>query len=165
MSRTLIRNGLVMTPDGPQLADVLVELARNGFPVSRERFLEAFLSVFEPVAGMARIVERLAATRPLGLLSNTCPEHARLFIETVPELSYIPARVYSFEVGHMKPHPSIYDAAARAVGLPGEELVFIDDIPEFAVAAQAVGMTGVPFRGASDLARRLIELGFRELEV
>ena len=146
------------------LDDVLAEFARKGFRISRERFLEAFLDVFDPVEGMAELVRTLAARRPLGLLSNTCPEHARLFIETVPELRYISARVYSFEVGHMKPHPAIYRAAATAMGLPAEELAFTDDVPELATAASAVGMTGIPFRGAADLARRLAALGFTELD-
>jgi HAD superfamily hydrolase (TIGR01509 family) len=146
------------------LDDVLAGFARMGFPVSRQRFLEAFLSVFDPVAGMADLVRTLAAHRPLGLLSNTCPEHARLFIETVPELRHIPTRVYSFEVGQMKPHPAIYLAAVSAMGLPAEELAFTDDIPELAAAAAAVGMTGIPFRGAKQLARRLAALGFTEME-
>jgi len=145
------------------LEDVLAGFSKMGFPVSRERFLEAFLAVFDPVEGMASLVETLAARRPLGLLSNTCPEHARLFIETVPEMRHIPARVYSFEVGHMKPHPEIYLAAARAMALPPEELVFTDDIPDLAAAAEAVGMTGIPFHGAADLARHLAGLGFTEL--
>ena len=146
------------------LDDVLAGFARGGFPISRARFLEAFLAVFDPVEGMAELVHTLAARRPLGLLSNTNPEHARLFIETVPELRHIPARVYSFEVGHMKPHPAIYQAAATAMGLPAEELAFTDDVPELATAASAVGMTGIPFRSAADLARQLVGLGFVELD-
>ena len=146
------------------LDDVLTGFKRMGFPISRQRFLEAFLGVFDPVEGMAELVRTLAARRPLGLISNTCPEHARLFIDTVPELRHIPVRVYSFEVGHMKPDPAIYRAAATGLDLPAEELAFIDDIPEFAAAATAVGMTGIPFRGAADLARRLAALGFTELE-
>ncbi len=146
------------------LDDVLAGFTRMGFPISRQRFLEAFLGVFDPVEGMADLVRTLASRRPLGLLSNTSPEHARLFIETVPELRHIPTRVYSFEVGHMKPHPAIYRAAATAMGLPAEELAFTDDVPELATAASAVGMTGIPFRGAADLARRLVRLGFIELE-
>jgi len=147
-----------------QLEDVLAGFAELGFPVTRQRFLEAFLDVFDPVEGMAELVRTLARHRPLGLLSNTCPEHARLFIETVPELHHIPTRVYSFEVGHLKPHPAIYAAAVTAMGIPAEELVFTDDLPELATAAAAVGMTGIPFRGAADLARRLAGLGFSELE-
>lgn len=145
------------------LDDVLAGFARQGFRISRERFLEAFLAVFDPVEDMAALVRTLAAQRPLGLISNTNPEHARLFIETVPEMHFIPTRVYSFEVGRMKPHPEIYRAAARAMKLPAEELVFTDDLPELAMAAEAVGMTGVPFRSAKDLARRLAGLGFTEL--
>lgn len=145
------------------LEDLLQELSRLGYPVAEAQFLEAFLDVFTPVPGMAEVVARLARRRPLGLLSNTCPEHARLFIERAPELRHIPSRVYSFEVGCMKPDPGIYSAAVRAVGVAGEELVFVDDVPEFAAAAASAGMVGVPFRGAAQLSRRLVQLGFTEL--
>lgn len=145
------------------LSDVLTELARLGFPCSRSRFLEAYLGIFRPVPGSRAILERLAARRPLGLLSNTSPEHAHLFIERTPEHSLFAARVYSFEVGCMKPDPRAYLEVAARLGVPPGELIYTDDVEENTEGATAVGMAGVPFRGAGDLARRLTELGCSEL--
>ncbi|MDW7712357.1 MAG: HAD-IA family hydrolase [Deferrisomatales bacterium] len=145
------------------LEDVLGELARLGFPCSRGRFLEAYLGVFAPIPGVSLLLERLAGCRPLGLLSNTSPEHARLFIETTPEASLFRARVYSFEVGCMKPDPRTYREVARRLGMPPSALVYTDDVTAYADGATAAGMKGMVFRGAEDLRRQLVHLGCTEL--
>jgi FMN phosphatase YigB (HAD superfamily) len=141
------------------LGGVLWGLAAAGFPCGREAFVDAYLSIFRPVDGMAELLAAAAARVPVGLLSNTSPEHARLFIERVPEFSLFAGRVYSFEVGAMKPAPTLYRAIAERLGMPPEDLVYVDDIEEYARGAEAVGMAGVPFRGAADLRTRLAALG------
>lgn len=146
------------------LPDVLRGLRAAGFPVPRRRFLDAYLAVFTPIPGTRALVERLAERRPLGLLSNTSPEHARGFIETTPEFRCFRARVYSFELGCLKPDLRTYRAAARRLGLPPEDLVYTDDLEPLARASSSAGMRGVPFRGAADLSRSLAGLGFSELD-
>lgn len=146
------------------LDDVLEELRRLGFSVGRDRFLEAYLSIFSPIPGVRQILERLGRRRPLGLLSNTSPEHARLFIERTREFNLFDAAVFSFEVGAMKPDPLPYRAIASRLGLRARELVYTDDVEAYTRAAEAEGMAGVAFAGAADLARRLVALGLRELE-
>lgn len=147
-----------------ELEDVLAQLALSGFSCRRSRFLEAYLGIFQPEPGMRALLERLAARRPLGLLSNTSPEHARLFIERTPELAFFTTRAYSFEVGCMKPDPRTYRTVAARLEVRPEGLVYTDDVESYALAAAAVGMTPVPFRGAEDLAQRLCALGFVELD-
>lgn len=144
------------------LEDVLAHLGRLGFPADRDRFLAAYLAIFTPVPGMSDLLARLAGRRPLGLLSNTSPEHARRFIERTPEFRRFDAAVYSFDVGCMKPDPRTYRAIADALGMRPEELVYVDDVPAYARGAAAVGMVGVPFTGTRALAATLGRLGFRE---
>ncbi|MBI5446454.1 MAG: HAD-IA family hydrolase [Deltaproteobacteria bacterium] len=146
------------------LATVLRELERAGFPAREDEFLEAYLGIFDPVPGAADLLRTLAEARPLGLLSNTSSEHARLFIEGVPEFKLLRARVYSFELGCMKPDPRLYREAARRLGLPARELAYVDDIEAYARGALQVGMTGLCFAGVERLRGDLVELGFRELE-
>ena len=62
--------------------------------------------------------------------------------------------------GIRKPHPEIYRRAARALGLPTAECLFIDDLTVNVEGARAVGMEGFRFdvpdpRGS---VRRLFEL-------
>ena len=141
------------------LDEVLKGLTARGFGFRRSRFLEAYLSVFTPVEGMSALLLRLAGT-PLGLLSNTSPEHASLFIEKVTEFSLFEARLYSFEMGTMKPDPALYREIAHRMGIDPRDLAYVDDVEAFAHAAQRLGMTGIPFSGAAGLEARLRELGF-----
>ena len=145
------------------LDDVLRALSGMGFPLGRDRFLEAYLAIFTPVPGSREIVERLAERRPLGLLSNTSPDHAQLFIEKTPERALFSSRVYSFELGCMKPDARLYEESARRLGAPLRELAFTDDVEEYVAAAEALGMSGIWFRDSEDLRTRLASLGFDEL--
>lgn len=142
------------------LNEVLSELAREGLPVRKDQFLEAYLGIFEPVPGSRELVTALAEVAPLGLLSNTSPEHARLFIEKAPEFEFFQAAAYSFEIGCMKPDPRTYREIAKRLGRAAQDLVYTDDVEEFARAAETVGMTGIPFRSAAELSRELARLGF-----
>ncbi len=147
-----------------ELPEVLRRLRDVGFPTPRRRFLDAYLAVFSPIPGMRALVEHLARHRPLGLLSNTSRVHARDFIENTREFRCFRARAYSFELGCMKPDPRTYGTIAHRLGLPPEDLVYVDDVEPYARAATAAGMLGVPFVDAPHLARTLLGLGFSELE-
>jgi epoxide hydrolase-like predicted phosphatase len=76
--------------------------------------------------------------------------------ELFPEL--FDAVVISGEVGMRKPEPRIFELAIELIGLPAEDCVFIDDIPENIAAAEAVGLTGVLHRSATETSARLTEL-------
>lgn len=145
------------------LDDVLGALRLRGFGVARERFLEAYLAVFSPVPGVRRILERLADRRRLGLLSNTSPEHAHLFIERTPEFALFDRRVYSFELGCMKPNPRMFRAILEQMRLPARSVAYVDDVTEYVLASSRLGLTGIRFRGGGELVGELLELGFCEL--
>ncbi|MEW9549563.1 HAD family hydrolase [Nonomuraea sp. NPDC050783] len=63
--------------------------------------------------------------------------------------------VSSYRVGVAKPDPRIYEIAAERAGVPPRRCLFVDDRPPNVAAAQALGMTGVHFRTAADLAAAL----------
>lgn len=46
----------------------------------------------------------------------------------------------SYQIGVRKPHPDIYRHALDALGVPGEQCFFVDDLPENVEAARAVGI-------------------------
>ena len=56
--------------------------------------------------------------------------------------------VISGEVGLHKPQPEIFLLGAERAGVPAEQCVFVDDLRENCVGAEAVGMTAVLHRGA-----------------
>jgi epoxide hydrolase-like predicted phosphatase len=68
------------------------------------------------------------------------------------------AVVISGEVGLHKPQPEIYRLAAARVGVPPRQCVFVDDLRENCVAAEAVGMTAILHRDPATTVARLEEL-------
>ena len=57
-----------------------------------------------------------------------------------------------------KPEPQIYQRVMSILGTPAERMLFIDDRPENADAAAAVGMKAIRFTGAAALRRELESL-------
>ena len=63
----------------------------------------------------------------------------------------IAAAVSSSEHGYMKPHPSIFDAALRLVGVPAAEAVMVgDSLTHDIDGALQVGMRGVLVRRSGE---------------
>lgn len=81
-------------------------------------------------------------------------------IEARLELSrYLEWSFVSCMTGYRKPHPESYLGAARALGVPPAECLFVDDRERNVEAARAVGMPGVRFRGAGELRLALVAAG------
>ncbi|HEY3733774.1 MAG TPA: HAD family phosphatase [Streptosporangiaceae bacterium] len=82
--------------------------------------------------------------------------------DAFPEL--FDAWVISAEVGMRKPEERIFRHAARLLGLPPSQCVFIDDIEANVAAATALGMTGVHHRDPAATAAAIAGLlGLRPL--
>ncbi|MHB0857273.1 MAG: HAD family hydrolase [Anaerolineae bacterium] len=89
----------------------------------------------------------------VGLLSNASPA---LKANTSPVARWgmdglFDAQVFSYQVGALKPDPRTYAAVIAALGLPAEELLFIDDSPANVEGACAVGMDAILFQGVDEL--------------
>jgi putative hydrolase of the HAD superfamily len=85
-----------------------------------------------------------------GLLSNThWPRelHEKWLVEA-GLLELLDVRLYTSDMGHMKPHPEAFRALLEAVGVPGERAVFVGDrLRDDVSGAQAVGMRTVHMTG------------------
>ncbi len=51
----------------------------------------------------------------------------------------------SYQIGIRKPHPGIYRHALEALGVPGADCLFIDDLPENVEAARSAGINAFQF--------------------
>ena len=98
---------------------------------------------------------------PLGILSNTCDIHWQHLLRC--RYGILPGGigplVLSYEVGAMKPHPSIYEAAVAKAGFPADRIFFCDDIPAHVEAARAAGWDAEVFTGARQLVEQLASRG------
>ena len=66
--------------------------------------------------------------------------------------------VISAEVGLHKPQPEIYRLAAERLAEPPERCVFVDDLRENCLGAEAVGMTSILHRDPAATVARIEEL-------
>ena len=110
------------------------------------------------------LAEARAAGLKTGILSNDLvrisgPEWAR----SQPPLQGHDSFVDATEIGFRKPSPDGYLKVIAELGLPPEDIVFLDDTPECVEGARAVGMVGVHIDPLDhelgfQLARRLLGL-------
>ena len=127
---------------------------------SYEEFLEDFTAGFEPnPEGLEALRRAAEAGRRTFILSNTSYPHARrLFLQE--ELATIPeGYVFSFKVKAMKPDPAIWRHLLETTGLEAGQCAYIDDVPEYCRAAEALGFAAIHYeKGRTDLLRCLADL-------
>ncbi len=121
------------------------------------RFCSWWNDIFDPMEGMAELVEQLAARYPLYLVSNTNALHFAYIRERYPLLEAFRDFILSFEVGSRKPEPAIYQALIRRTGLPPSQCLFVDDKPPFVAAAREQGLTAWRFTSPAAFRRCLEE--------
>lgn len=117
---------------------------RIGYSGGTAYFRAAFEDIFEPNLPMVEFIEKQKAdgTR-LFLLSNTNGIHVPFFEKTYPVFGLFDDRIYSHEVGMMKPAPGIFAAAIDKFDLTPEKTVYIDDKPENCEAGCNAGLLSI----------------------
>ena len=108
------------------------------------------------------LVRQLRPEVNRGTLTNNGPL-IRLGLERhFPDLvAVIPQhRYFSYQFGCTKPDRQIYDSVAVKLGLPGPDILFLDDSEKNVVGAREAGWRAMLFTGADELA---IELHGMEL--
>jgi epoxide hydrolase-like predicted phosphatase len=114
--------------------------------------------LFEGLGAEPAIIEAVVAVRRAGvrtgLLSNSWG--GRYDRSRWNEMFDV--LVISGEIGIRKPDPKIYELAADRLGLPPEEIVFVDDIPHNLEPAEQAGMATVHHTDPATTIARLEEL-------
>ena len=90
----------------------------------------------------------------IGMLSNV----RKNWVETVFEpddLQLFDALCLSNETGFVKPDPRAYVAAAKALNVAADEVVFIDDLASNIDGAKSVGMQGILYQNIVQLKQDL----------
>jgi HAD superfamily hydrolase (TIGR01509 family) len=97
-----------------------------------------------PLAGLPLLLELLERRELPTVVATSAP--AENVIHTLEELglaSRLPRVVRSDEVPRGKPHPDVFLAAARLIGVAPQECLAFEDAPAGIRAARAAGMTCV----------------------
>ena len=125
--------------------------------VSDENLVERLFGGVRPDEAMLEAVRRSrrAGVRT-GLISNSWGDGLAYDPALLEEL--FDAVVISGDVGLHKPQPEIFHLGAERIGVAPAECVFVDDLRENCVGAEAVGMTAILHRGAETTLAQLEEL-------
>ena len=130
--------------------------------VEFEDFCAHWNAVLNPEPALAdSLFERLSSQCKLALLSNTDPIHVAHIEATYSFVRLFPVRIYSCRVGASKPEPIIYHHALRELDALPEETMFIDDIRENLIGAEALGITPFLFTCPEDLLSELSRVGLQ----
>jgi putative hydrolase of the HAD superfamily len=134
---------------------------RTGFTIDFPTFKAVWADIFrinEPVAALAIRLARDGHRLILG--SNTNPLHAAHWRANYPHvLDAFTHRVYSYEVGAMKPDARFYETCLRHADRPSGQCLFIDDLEENVAGARACGLVGLQYLGMPELVRSLRSMG------
>lgn len=137
--------------------------AATGTHCSLDKLLAAGNQMFTLNVRILPIIANLAMTgHRLGILSNTCVSHWEYCHSKYSVLRHAFAvNALSYEIGAIKPDPTIYAAAAQLAGVARQEIFFTDDRIENVVAAREAGFDAEQFISPRDLAHGLRSRGVR----
>jgi HAD superfamily hydrolase (TIGR01509 family) len=124
------------------------------------KFCEAWNRSLDPEPILEEtLFEKLGKRYRLALLSNTDPLHSAHLEDHFAFMKHFPVRVYSWRIGASKPSPAIYAAVLDALAISPAEALYIDDIAEYAAAAQQLGLDVIRFESSPQLLAQLSERG------
>jgi len=134
---------------------------RLGLDLSPQEFSHLCSDVFDLNEEALDLVRRLTGVHKY-LLSNTNAAHVRFIRDRFPGIFDPYERLFlSHQVHLLKPDPAIFRVVLEASGRPPAEHVFTDDQEANVEAARGLGMQGIVFRSAEQLAAELAALGVR----
>lgn len=124
--------------------------------VSYSEFWDMWSNIFLPETLIPEDwLVQLRQRKRLLLLSNTNSVHFSLLQERYPHLRHFDDYVLSYQVGALKPSPTIYREAVARAGCRPQECFFTDDNPAYVAAAQEEGLAAVLFRDLEQLQTEL----------
>lgn len=128
---------------------------RGRFP----EFAAIWNGIFTANEEIVPLIEALHGRVKLYVLSNTNPLHAEYILPRLPVLKLFDALLTSHELGLVKPHIAIYQAALARAGVRPEEAAFFDDLPGHVAGARRAGIPSFLFTTTEQFARDLAALG------
>ncbi|AMG74486.1 HAD family hydrolase [Sphingopyxis granuli] len=120
----------------------------------RERAQKRFAEGFAPVPGAPEFLDSLGRL-PRAIASSSSPAYIAASLDRFGLARHFGRHVYSADGwARGKPHPDIYLAAAKGLGLDPGACLAIEDSPTGARAALAAGMTVIGFCGGGHILDR-----------
>jgi FMN phosphatase YigB (HAD superfamily) len=132
--------------------------AAIGVSLPYAEFAKIWCDIFAEQREVTGLLDQIAATADLVLLSNTDPLHidyVRSHYDFLPKFGRM---LLSYEIGNAKPARQMFE---RALGLAasGTRMIYFDDVPGYVAAARSCGLPAEQFVDASALRRDLQRFG------
>ena len=133
---------------------VLAESRPGSVAEDVDRAMWHILTGIEPYK--AQLLKRLSESYDLYLLSNNnevcLPRSRAMFAEAgTPMETLFKKCFYSFEMKALKPSEAFYKAVVAEIGLPAEQMFFIDDSQKNVDGAIVAGLPAVYYQPGTDL--------------
>ena len=139
---------------GEDFCDYIKAASREGTTV--EDVKTAFRKIVVGIAPYkGPMLQKLAETYDLYILSNNnpivCPFAEELFAAAGFPLDRFKKSYLSYEMKMLKPSDEMFKAVMNDIGLPAEEMLFIDDSQSNVDASIAAGLPAVYYKPGTDL--------------
>jgi len=125
--------------------------AEMALSVAPEAFARRWNTSFWEQREVSGLIRRLHGRYRLMLLSNTNELHYRHLEPQLPVLSLMERKILSYEVGMRKPSQAIYKRAVELAGVRPEQIIYIDDVAAYTLAAAQLGIQAITFESAAQL--------------
>ncbi len=129
-----------------------------------QQFFDFYSRQTHALPNAHKILNYLKPKYELGILSNGFPEIQETKLRNLGVAAYFKFKVYSGEVGAMKPSPQIFQTAQQRCGASANEIVFIGDSFEDDIkGAKAAGWHAIHFNPSGETDGELAALEIRDL--
>lgn len=141
--------------DAEEFFRITLELSAPG--TTRQTVYECFREFIHGVpAEKVEFLKEIAQQYPIYLLSNTNPIALEVCQEIFREVGFEPEKIFtgmflSYRMKLLKPAPRIYRQTIEGIGLPADEILFIDDSLTNVEAARREGMAAEYYEPGTDL--------------
>lgn len=141
--------------DAEEFFRITLELSAPG--TTRQTVYECFQEFIHGVpAQKVAFLKEIAQQYPIYMLSNTNPIALDVCRDIFKEIGFEPEELFtgmflSYRMKLLKPDPEIYRRTIEGIGLPADEILFIDDSLVNVEAARREGITAVYYEPGTDL--------------
>ena len=103
-------------------------------------FLDSWVSDYQPIKEIHKLIKKIAPKYKIGLLSNIYKGMLPLLLEkgVIPNIHYEQI-IFSCDVGMMKPNADIYKLAQNNADLKPQEILLVDDREDYCRGAEKTG--------------------------
>ncbi|MDE3145447.1 MAG: HAD family phosphatase, partial [Bacteroidota bacterium] len=104
-------------------------------------YREIYAPHIKPVAGLIELLELLQQKNiPMVIATSGIPVNIEFMLQHIPIKKYFKSIINSTHISHGKPHPEIYQIAAKNLGFAPEKCIAFEDAVAGVQSAKAAGL-------------------------